>query len=162
MATVKGQNLRIFVDNVVIAAALQCDLHVALNTKSVSTKDTEGSFDDLMVVSLAWDAKVNGAVTTDPDRNDPASLMNRIGQTVRVQFALASGEKNSEEGDVLLAGEAIIADVQITAENRRRGTCDITLTGCKDLLGEIRLLRTSDGNYLRTTSGHLLAAAHEA
>lgn len=161
MATVKGQNLRIFIDNVVVAAALQCDVHVALTTKSVSTKDS-GAFDDLMVVSLAWDAKANGAVTADPDRNDPASLMNRIGQTVKVQFALASGEKNSEEGDLLLAGEAILSDVKVTAENRRRGTYDIVLTGCKNLLGEIRLLRTSDGNYLRTTSGHLLAAAHEA
>ena len=162
MATVKGQNLRIFIDNVVLAAALQCDVHVALTTKSISTKDSEGAFDDLMVVSLAWDAKANGAVTTDPDRNDPASLMNRIGQTVKVQFALASGEKNSEEGDLLLAGEAILSDVKVTAENRRRGTYDIVLTGCKNLLSEIRLLRTSDGNYLRTTSGHLLAAAHEA
>jgi hypothetical protein len=161
MATVKGQNLRIFADQVVIAAALQCELHVALNTKQISTKDTEGAFSDLIVVSLNWDAKVNGAVTTDPDRNDPASLMSRIGQTVRVQFAIAEGEQNSEMGDLLVSGDAILSDVQITAENRRRGTYDITLTGCKNLLNELRLIRTSDGNFIRTASGHLVAAPHQ-
>ena len=162
MATVKGQNLRIFADNVVIAAALQCELHIALNTKSISTKDTDGAFADIMVVSLNWDATVNGAVTNDPDRNDPASLTSRIGQKVKVQFALASGTQNSEIGDLLCAGEAILSDFTITAENRRRGTYDIKLTGCKNLLNEIRLLRTADGDFLRTADGHLLAAPHQS
>ena len=106
--------------------------------------------------------KVNGAVTLDPDRNDPASLMNRIGQTVYVKLALASGEKNSDMGDMLVVGYAILSDVQITAENRKRGTYDVTLTGCKNLINEIRRLKTSDGHYLKTTDGHILAAPHEA
>ena len=164
MATVKGQNLRIFLGNAdptAIAAALSCSLEIQMNVKNLSTKDDEGSFARNHVASLAWNVKVNGAVTLDPDRNDPASLMSRIGQQVYVKLALASGEQNSDMGAMLVAGYAILSDVQITAENRKRGTYDVTLTGCKNLINEIRRLKTSDGHYLKTTDGHILAAPHQ-
>lgn len=165
MATVKGQNLRIFLGNgstAPIAAALTCTLQLQMNVQDRSTKDDEGSWAKYQVTNLAWNVKVNAAVTVDADRNDPASLMDRIGQTVYVKMALASGEKNSDEGDMLVAGYAILSDVQVTAQNRQRGTCDVTLTGCKNLINEIRLIVTADGHYIRTADGHLVAAPHEA
>ena len=164
MATVKGQNLRIFLGNAEtapIAAALSCSLEIQMNVKELSTKDDEGGWAKNHVASLAWNVKVNGAVTLDPDRNDPASLMSRIGQQVYVKLALASGEQNSEMGSMLIGGYAILSDVQITAENRKRGTYDVTLTGCKNLINEIRRLRTSQGHYLKTADGHILAAPHQ-
>lgn len=164
MATVKGQNLRIFLGNgepTAIAAALTCTLKIQMNVQERSTKDDEGGWVKNHVASLAWNVKVNGAVTLDPDRNDPASLMSRIGQQVYVKLALASGEQNSDMGAMLVAGYAILSDVQITAENRKRGTYDVTLTGCKNLINEIRRLKTSDGHYLKTTDGHILAAPHQ-
>ena len=164
MATIKGQNLRIFLGNASpapIAAALQCTLQIQLNVQEKSTKDDEGGWARNQAASLAWNVKVNGAVTLDPDRNDPASLMDRIGQQVYVKLALASGEKNSDIGGMLIGGYAILSDVQITAENRKRGTYDVTLTGCKNLISELRRLKTSDGHYLKTTDGHILAAPHQ-
>ena len=164
MATVKGQNLRIFLgngDSVPIAAALQCDLQIQLNVQERSTKDDEGGWVRNQAVSLSWNVKVNGAVTADPDRNDAASLMSRIGQTVYVRLALASGNQNSVMGDVILSGYAIMNDVQITAQNRQRGTYDISLTGCRDLINEMRRLATSNPSLLRTSDGHILAAPHE-
>ena len=98
------------------------------------------------------------ALTT---RNDPATLMDRIGQQVYVKLATASGEKNSDMGGMLVCGYAILSDVQITAENRRRGPYDVTLTGCKNLINEVRRLRSSQGHYLKTADGHILAAPHE-
>ena len=165
MATVKGQNLRIFLGNgssAPIAAALTCSLQIQMNVQDRSTKDDEGAWARNQVASLAWNVKVNAAVTVDADRNDPASLMNRIGQMVYVKLSLASGEKNSDEGDMMVAGYAIISDVQVTAQNRQRGTCDVTLTGCKNLINEIRLIATADSHYIRTADGHLVAAPHEA
>ena len=164
MATVKGQNLRIFLGNattVPIAAALQCTLQVQTNVQERSTKDDEGGWAHNFAVSTSWNVKVNGAVTLDPDRNDPASLMDRIGQMVYVRLALASGEKNSTMGTMLVCGYAILSDVQITAENRRRGTYDVTLTGCKNLINEVRRLRSPNGKYLKTADSHILAAPHE-
>lgn len=164
MATVKGQNLRIFLGNgssTPIAAALECSLQIQLNVQERSTKDDEGCWAKNHVASLAWNVKVNGAVTLDPDRNDPATLMDRIGQQVYVKLATASGEKNSDIGGMIIAGYAILSDVQITAQNRQRGTFDVTLTGCKNLINEVRRLRTSQGHYLKTTDGHILAAPHQ-
>lgn len=161
MATIKGQNLRIFIGNEVVAASLQCEVQVQLQTKTISTKDTEGDFAELLIVNLAWNARSSSAVSNDPNRNDAASLQARIGQTVHVQFALADGNQNSDMGDILVAGDAIISDVRITAENRRRGTCDVVLTGCKNLLHQLCLIVTADGHYIRTADGHLVAAEHE-
>ena len=132
-----------------------------MNVQDRSTKDDEGAWARNQAASLSWNVKVNAAVTVDADRNDPASLMNRIGQMVYVKLSLASGEKNSDEGDMMVAGYAIISDVQVTAQNRQRGTCDVTLTGCKNLINEIRLIATADGHYIRTADGHLVAAPHE-
>ena len=84
-----------------------------------------------------------------------------MGQTVSVELALASGDKNSTEGDIILSGDAIITDVQITAENRRRGLYDLTLTGKKNMLFPLRVLCSSQQHVLRTSNGKVLVAQHE-
>jgi len=161
MATIKGQNLRIFLNNVVIAAAQQCQLSVRLDVKPISTKDDTDDFAKNIALKLSWSVSANGVVTVDPDRNDPASLMNRIGQTVRVELATASGDQNSDMGEQMLAGDAIISDVQIQANNEEESTYTVQLTGKKNMLTDIRLLVTSDDHYVRTSDGNLVAAAHE-
>ena len=161
MATIKGQNLRVFLNNVVIAAAQQCQLSVRLAVKQISTKDDTDDFAKNIALKLSWSVSANGVVTVDPDRNDPASLLNRIGQTVRVELATASGDQNSDMGEQLLAGDAIISDVQIQANNEEESTYTVQLTGKKNMLTDIRLLVTSDDHYVRTSDGNLVAAAHE-
>ena len=161
MATIKGQNLRIFLNNVVIAAAQQCQLSVRLAVKQISTKDDTDDFAKNIALKLSWSVSANGVVTVDPDRNDPASLLNRIGQTVRVELATASGDQNSDMGEQLLAGDAIISDVQIQANNEEESTYTVQLTGKKNMLTDIRLLVTSDNHNVRTSDGNLVAASHE-
>lgn len=161
MATIKGQNLRIFLNNVVIAAAQQCQLSVNLDVKQISTKDDTDDFASNIALKLSWSVSANGVVTNDPDRNDAASLMDRIGQTVRVELATASGNQNSDMGEQLLAGDAIISDVQVQANNEEESTYSVQLTGKKNMLTDIRLIVTSDDHYVRTSDGNLMAAAHE-
>lgn len=161
MATIKGQNLRIFLNNVVIAAAQQCQLSVRLDVKQISTKDDTDDFAKNIALKLSWSVSANGVVTIDPERNDPVSLMDRIGQTVRVELATASGDQNSDMGEQLLAGDAIISDVQIQANNEEESTYTVQLTGKKNMLTDIRLLVTADNHYVRTSSGNLVAARHE-
>jgi predicted secreted protein len=166
MATIKGQNLRLFMENgsgqmSAIAAAQQCQLSLRLEVKQTSTKDDTDDFAKNIALKLSWSVSANGVVTVDPDRNDPASLMNRIGQTVRVELATASGDQNSEMGEQLLAGDAIISDVQIQANNEDESTYSIQLTGKKNMLTDIRLIVTSDDHYIRTADGNLVAAVHE-
>lgn len=161
MATIKGQNLRIFLNNVVIAAAQQCQLSVNLDVKQISTKDDTDDFASNIALKLSWSVIANGVVTNDPDRNDVASLMDRIGQTVRVELATASGNQNSDMGEQLLAGDAIISDVQVQANNEEESTYSVQLTGKKNMLTDIRLIVTSDNHYVRTSNANLMAAEHE-
>ena len=166
MATIKGQNLRLFMSNgngqmSAIAAAQQCQLSIRLEVKQTSTKDDTDDFAKNIALKLSWSVSANGVVTVDPDRNDPSTLMDRIGQTVRVELATASGDMNSDMGDQLLAGDAIISDVQIQANNEEESTYTVQLTGKKNMLTDIRLLVTADNHNVRTSSGNLVAARHE-
>ena len=166
MATIKGQNLRLFMSNgngqmSAIAAAQQCQLSIRLEVKQTSTKDDTDDFAKNIALKLSWSVSASGVVTVDPDRNDPASLMNRIGQTVRVELATASGDQNSDMGEQLLAGDAIISDVQIQADNEEESTYTVQLTGKKNMLTDIRLIMTSNDHYIRTADGNLVAAVHE-
>lgn len=161
MATIKGQNLRIFVGGKTIAAALECSLSVQMNVQQQSTKDDDGDFASQIVMSLQWSVSVTNAVTTEANRNDAATLEGYIGQTVNVELAMAGGNLNSEKGDILLAGKAILSDVQITAENRRRGTCTIQLTGKKDLLNQVVALQ-SHNNFLLYGHDNKLLMANNA
>ena len=161
MAVVKGQNLRVFINGVVIAAAQQCDLSIRLNVKQVTTKDDTDDFATNVALLLSWEVRANGVVTIDPDRNDPVTLMDRIGKTVQVELATASGEKNSTAGDQLLSGEAIISDVQIQATNDEESAYSVVLTGKKNMLFDIREIITADNHNIRTADGNIVCAMHE-
>ena len=163
MATVKGQNLRIFVDGRSIGAALDCQLQLQLNVTPYSTKDDEGAWTKNRVVSLQWSVTAN-AVLTDIDYVEVigvSDLADLIGHTVQVQLNTTNGEMNRESTGQLLAGDAIISDVQYTAQNRQRTTCQVTLTGKKNALIDLREIITADGHNIRTADGHIVFAAHE-
>ena len=163
MATVKGQNLRIFVDGRAVGAALDCQLQLQLNVTPYSTKDDEGAWTKNRVVSLQWSVTAN-AVVTDIDYVEAigvSDLADLIGQTVQVQLSTTNGEMNRESTGQLLAGDAIISDVQYTAQNRQRTTCQVTLTGKKNALIDLREIITADGHNIRTADGHIVYAAHE-
>jgi len=163
MATVKGQNLRIFVDSKPIGAALDCQLQLQLNVTPYSTKDDEGAWTKNRVVSLQWSVTANAVVTDSYyiKAIGVSDLADLIGQTVQVQLSTTSGEKNRESTGQLLAGEAIISDVQYTAQNRQRSTCQITMTGKKNALIDLREIITADGHNIRTANSHIVFAAHE-
>ncbi len=163
MATVKGQNLRIFVGGKPIGAALECQLQIQVNVTPYSTKDDEGAWTKNRVVSLQWSVTAN-AMVTDIDYVEAlgaSDLAELIGETVQVQLNTTSGEMNRESTGQLLAGEAIISDVQYTAQNRQHSTCQVTLTGKKNALIDLRTIITADGHSIVTADEHTVMAAHE-
>jgi len=164
MATVKGQNLRVFVGSRAIIAALDCQLQLQLNVTQYSTKDDEGAWTKNRAVSLQWSVTANAAVTDEQELGaiGVAEIADLIGQTVQVQLATASGDKNRERGVQMMAGEAIVSDVQYTAQNRQRTTCQITLTGKKNTLIDLRALMSSERHYLVSADSHRLMAAHQS
>ena len=164
MAIVKGQNLRVFVGSRAIAAALECQLQVQLNLTPYSTKDDEGGFTKHSVASVQWSVTATAVVTDDAELAaiGVAELANMIGQSVQMQMHTTGGDKNREELQHLLAGEAILSDVQYTAQNRQRTTCQVTLTGKKNMLIDLRYIITADDHYIRTADNHIVMAAHQS
>lgn len=158
MATVKGQNLRIFIGGKAIAAALECQMHTKLNVQDFPTKDDEGAWSSNVALNLSWDVSANGVVTLDDDRNTAASLMDSIGQAVGIELAIAGGTLNSVKQDVMLAGTAIVSDVQVTAQNRQRSTFSVQLTGTANILFPLGYILTSQGHRIVTADGHAVAA----
>ena len=148
-----------------MGAALSCDLNIQLNVQAYPTKDDEGAWANNVAVSLAWSVKAQ-AVVTDIDYVEAvgaSDLMDLVGQVVYVQLCTTSGDMNREaEGLPMVAGDAILSDVQITAQNRQRTTYDVTLTGCKNMLFDLREIITADGNNIRTADGNIVLAAHES
>ena len=98
MATVKGQNLRLFVGARAIAAALECQLHLQLNVTPYSTKDDEGAWSKNRVVSLQWSVTANAVVTDDQelDAIGVAELADMVGQSVQVQLNTGWNESHNE------------------------------------------------------------------
>ena len=45
--------------------------------------------------------------------------------------------------------------------NRQRTTCQVTLTGKKNALIDLREIITADGHNIRTADGNIVFAAHE-
>ena len=163
MATVKGQNLRIFVDGRAIGAALDCQLQLQLNVTPYSTKDDEGAWTKNRVVSLQWSVTAN-AVVTDIDYVEAigvSDLADLVGQTVQVQLNTTNGEMNRESTGQLLAGDAIVSDIQYTAQNRQRSLFDIQMTGTRQLMYDLREIITADGQNIRTADDHIVFAAYE-
>lgn len=163
MATVKGQNLRIFIGGKAIGAALECSLQVQVNLQQFSTKDDEGAWTKNRVVSLSWSLTANAVVVDDTELNaiGVAEIADLIGQTVQVELATTSGNQNRTQDGLLLGGKATVSDIAYTAQNRQRSTCRVTLTGQKNMLIDIRALMTSDGHHIVTSNGRRLVAAHE-
>lgn len=164
MATVKGQNLRLYFGNKVIGRALECSLHIAMNVQERSTKDDEGGWARNHVVNLQWDASAQAVVIDEQEATaiGYADVLDLAGQTVHVRLNTTGGDQNREADTIMLAGDAIISDIQMTAQNRQRSTYQIQLTGKKNALIDIRALVSSDQHLLVSSDGHILCAPHES
>ena len=138
MATIKGQNLRVLVDNKCIAQATSCTFHIAAQVEESSTKDDTGDFARNEITGLSWDASTDSLVTlTDNGTNgeittDLLSLI--INKTVlTLVFDQTSGTNNriAQNASIKRSGQAYLSDFSLTAPNRSNSTvtCQFTGTG---------------------------------
>lgn len=65
MGTIKGQNLRLFIGGVCVAAAKSCQVHISAATEASSTKDTEGNWEEVEVTGLNWDVQADALVKSE-------------------------------------------------------------------------------------------------
>lgn len=122
--------MRIFLNGHVLAAALNCSVSLQNVMKDVSNKDSVGGWAVNRVFSQNWSVQGECVISESVEYGEVLSdVKNLVGTKVQVDFSVAGGEHNAEMGDILVTGNAIVSDINITAQNRQRGTYQITLTG---------------------------------
>lgn len=132
MATIKGQNLRLFVQGIVVGYATTCQAHVSAQLSNTTTKDDTDDWANNDVTGLSWDVS-SDALVGDPESGGKTYqqlLSVMVSKTkVSVSFSMASGSHNATEGSSYLSGQAYITDIQATATNRENSTFTVQLTG---------------------------------
>lgn len=62
MTAIKGQNLRVFIDNEPIARAQSCTVHIAADVQDISSKDSVDGWQENVVTGFSWDVSVDAMV----------------------------------------------------------------------------------------------------
>lgn len=81
MSTVKGQNLRLTIGGLCVAAARSCTVHIQMTAQDSSTKDTEGDWQEQSVVNMAWDATVESLLIPLVPIEDRTTVMTGLFDT---------------------------------------------------------------------------------
>ena len=143
-------------NNAVFAMATSCQVKIGNVLKEISNKDSVGDWTEQAVLGQNWSIQAEAVIDTSITYGyTAADLKALIGSKMHVDFAQASGTHNATKGDMLITGFAILSDINFTAENRKRGTCQITLTG-DGWLRIPRLLADVNGTVFITSNGKAL------
>ena len=136
MTTIKGQNLRILLNEVpslarpsCIAASTACTVHLALQLVEDTTKDTENGFISQVPVGINFDIRVDALVVNDESGFTADDLI--VGNLYRLSFSRTGGNQNREaiESNVDMTGYAILNDIQLNAQNGDLSTYSAQFTG---------------------------------
>lgn len=144
MSTIKGQNLRIFVNTgtntpLCIAQATSCTLHIAAQLDDSSTKDSEGDWQEQEIVGLSWDASTDSLVVINTDATgnntvDLASLIiDKTELTLTFDQTDPTSTKNrtpvSPTSSLKRSGKAFLVDFSLNAPNRAKSTVSCKFQG---------------------------------
>ena len=164
--TVRGEHLRLFIIGRVVAMAKQCQVRITADVVDRTTKDTTGPWQDQVVVGIKWSGSTDALVWTGektPDSISPESmtaddLRLMTGTRCQIELAEADGDHNSEKGNRLLKGEAIISSLSITARQRDMGTLNLVFVGTSPLRTP-KILRDAQGHPQRTQDGRIITVS---
>lgn len=135
MSVIKGQNLRVLINDKCIAFATSCTLHTALNLEESSTKDSTNNFAEQTPTGISWDLSCDALYSVDTDLtgvNAIGALDMVLAQTkVQVAFEQTTGDKNrvAVSGSVVYQGDAYVNDISVNATNRQDTSYSIQMTG---------------------------------
>lgn len=127
----KGQNLRILIEDKCVAFATACTYHLSANLEDSSTKDDAGSFQKQDVTGFAGDISCDAlfSVVTDATGNTGVDLIDTLlaGTEVDVEFSQTNGANNRTATGVKYACKAIVNDISVNAPNRANVTYTIQM-----------------------------------
>ena len=141
MATIKGQNLRVFVQTGAgtpkcIAMATSCTFHIGTSLADSSTKDDTGDWQKQDVVGLNWDAQTDSLVTLVDNGSDgelPQDLLsliiNKTEVTLTFDETAGTNNRTGQNAAIKRSGKAYLTDYSVNAPNRQNSTLTCQFTG---------------------------------
>ena len=145
MATIKGQNLRILLaadgntDHLkCVAAATNAVIHLALQVEEDTTKDTVDDWLQQEPVGINWDAQVDALVLLSSEETGVTVDDLVVGAVYKLRFSQTAGATGEQNRDAIasaaqLTGDAILSDLQLTAQNQDEAVYTAKFTGTGDL-----------------------------
>jgi predicted secreted protein len=122
----KGQTIKLKVDEQVIAKSTGCTVNVNVATEDVSSKDDEASeFDNPDATVVSWDCQNESFVA------DLASMVALMNKFKGKQFV--SVEVNDPNGVTDMNGYALITGISVSAPAQGNATMTLSLTGYEHL-----------------------------
>lgn len=136
MAILKGQHLRLKLDDKYVAYATDCTLHVGIQLENSSTKDDgDGLWTKQEITGKSWDVSTSALYSVDADGTginaEQALDMVLSGNRVWLEFVVANGDQNRTEvqDSHKYSGYVWLNDNSITATNRANGTYSLQAQG---------------------------------
>ena len=125
MATLKGQNLRVYAGQSVIGMATNCTITLTNNTDDASTKDDVGMASKPVTTSKSWQVQVESL-----NVSDVATMLTAIKNLT--PFSLRWDEADNQTGLVSTfarAGQAYLTDATFNFNDRENSTKSLQFTG---------------------------------
>ena len=132
----KGQNFRLFISGLCVAASKSCSFEETAELEEISTKDSSGRSKDSTMKSKSWNGSADALVLTTSESG--AYSLNQFlsailaGQPVGVKFTETEGDKNRSEVSspgLARSGQALINDLTIKASVNEEVTVSVKLLG---------------------------------
>lgn len=144
MADIKGQNLRVLLGDddqhlACVAASTNCQVHLSLEMQEDTTKDTDDDWVPMEPAGINWDVSVDALVLLDDEETGITVNSLQIGRVYRLRFAQTAGATGEQNRDAIanvlqLTGNAILSDLQLTAQNQDESQYTAKFTGHGDLV----------------------------
>lgn len=136
----KGQNFRLFIAGLCLAASKSCTLEQTAELEDISTKDSTGMAKENTVKGKAWNGSADALLLNETDTTGMTlyGLLNGLlsaiiaGQTVAIKFTETDGDKNrtvKTDKEVEYTGNAIINDITVKCTAKEEITFSVKFQG---------------------------------
>lgn len=143
MASIKGQNLRVFVGGKALSLATNCTVNIQHQTESSSTKDDTGAWENISPVGANWDISFEMLYKSSADAaaetfSSLLTLLKSL-QTAEVAFDEAEGTNNRtmQNAAYAISGDAYLTSLTLKSDNRQNVTVNGTFTGAGPLTSAV-------------------------
>lgn len=128
MAALKGQNLRVFVNNAVVGEATACVITLTNNTEEASTKNDTGMAAKPVVASKSWQVQVDSLNVSDIGTFMTA-IKNATAFTLKWDETSTSDNSTAQSAAFSRHGSAYLSDASFVFNDREYATKQLTFIG---------------------------------